>query len=72
MQGALADALKAVANKGPNTFYEDELGRELADAVEEDGGLMSLDDLRAYAPAIRAPVSTQAFGWRIESTSAGT
>lgn len=67
VQGALAEALEAVAKKGPNIFYEDELGRELANAVAEDGGLMSLDDLRAYAPAIRAPVSTQAFGWKIES-----
>ena len=66
-QEPLAEALEAIATKGPEIFYEGELGRELAEAIGADAGLMSLEDLKAYAPEVRAPVSTEAFGWRIES-----
>jgi gamma-glutamyltranspeptidase/glutathione hydrolase len=67
VQADLAEALEIVAAKGPSAFYDGELGREVSDAVGADGGLMTLEDLRLYSPEIRTPVTTEAFGWRIES-----
>ena len=67
VQPELAEALQAVADDGPSVFYEESLARELVDAVAADGGAMSLEDLSSYASEARVPVSTRAFGWRVES-----
>ncbi|CAN5629172.1 gamma-glutamyltransferase [soil metagenome] len=67
VQPALADALEAVAKEGPGVFYEGALGREVIEAVGSHGGVLSLDDLTSYTSEARVPVSTRAFGWRIDS-----
>jgi gamma-glutamyltranspeptidase/glutathione hydrolase len=61
---ALARVLRAFANEGSAVFYGGELGRELVSDVQERGGVMTLDDLRAYKVRIREPMSTEAFGRR--------
>ncbi|HWC13191.1 MAG TPA: gamma-glutamyltransferase [Actinomycetota bacterium] len=66
-QPELAEALEVVAEQGPDAFYRGELARELADALADGDGLITLDDLEQYTAEIRAPISTQAFGWKIES-----
>jgi gamma-glutamyltranspeptidase/glutathione hydrolase len=66
-QPALADALEAIAEKGPSTFYTGELGRELAAAIAADGGCLTLADLAGYEAVARPPLATVAWGWRVES-----
>ena len=66
-QPELAEALEAVANDGPEVFYSGWLGEEIIETIERDHGFMTLDDLKSYTPEIRQPVSTTAFGWRIDS-----
>jgi gamma-glutamyltranspeptidase/glutathione hydrolase len=67
VQPELADALEEIATKGPEIFYNGSLGADLAAAIEEDDGLLALADLEAYEAEIRLPITTDAFGWRIES-----
>ncbi len=51
----LADTLRAVAENGPRAFYEGRIARQIADAVQAAGGIMTVDDLKNYR-AIERPV----------------
>ena len=51
----LADTLRAIAEKGPQGFYEGRTARQIADAVRAAGGIMSAEDLKNYR-AIERPV----------------
>jgi len=66
-QPELGDALELIADKGPEVFYEGELGQELVDAIGDDGGFMTLEDLRSYEAEVRAPIAARAFGWDVWS-----
>ena len=66
-QPDLAEALETIATKGPEVFYEGELGQEIIDAITADGGFMTLDDLRNYSAEIRLPISASPFGWTVYS-----
>jgi gamma-glutamyltranspeptidase/glutathione hydrolase len=61
---ALADVLRAFAEKGASVIYGGEIGRQMVAAVQKHGGIMSLDDLYAYRVRVRAPLETEAFGYR--------
>lgn len=54
-QPDLAATLKRIADQGPREFYEGETARLIAAEMERHGGLMTLDDLANYEPAIREP-----------------
>jgi len=51
----LAETLRAIAEKGPQGFYEGRTARQIADAVRAAGGIMSAEDLKNYR-AIERPV----------------
>jgi gamma-glutamyltranspeptidase/glutathione hydrolase len=61
---ALARVFRAFAQGGASQIYGGIIGREIIDAVREAGGVMTLDDLRAYRVRTRAPLETEAFGFR--------
>ncbi len=67
IQGELADTLEEIATKGPEVFYRGPLGSDIAEAIHADEGFLALEDLEGFEAEIRMPVSTDAFGWRIES-----
>ena len=67
VQPELAEALELVADSGPGVFYEGALGEQIAEAIRADGGFLSVSDLKQVEAQARAPVSTEAFGWTIES-----
>ncbi len=48
VQTELADTLAAIAKDGPQAFYEGETAQKLAAAVQAAGGVMTVDDLKAY------------------------
>ena len=56
VQADLADTLSAIAALGPRGFYEGAVAERLAKAIQDAGGIMTSDDLKAYQPVIRAPV----------------
>jgi gamma-glutamyltranspeptidase/glutathione hydrolase len=55
-QPELAATLARLQESGPREFYEGETARLLAAAMRENGGTISLDDLRAYRAIEREPL----------------
>ncbi len=55
LQFDLADTLTAIAQQGPQAFYQGDIAARIADAVHEAGGIMTADDLKNYR-AIERPV----------------
>jgi gamma-glutamyltranspeptidase/glutathione hydrolase len=55
IQFDLADTLKAIAARGPRAFYEGSIAKNIADAVRQAGGIMTVEDLQNYR-ALERPV----------------
>ncbi|MDH2294731.1 gamma-glutamyltransferase [Cobetia sp. 1AS1] len=68
-QPELAATLKRIAANGPREFYEGETARLIVAEMERHDGIMTLDDLKAYKPAIREPVHGTYRGYDIFSMS---
>ncbi|MCL1037626.1 gamma-glutamyltransferase [Shewanella submarina] len=56
-QPELAESLKRIAKQGSKGFYEGETAQKLVTAVNQAGGIMSLDDMKNYRAVERTPVS---------------
>lgn len=56
VQKDLARSLKLIAAEGPDAFYRGEIARRIAADSQQNGGLISLDDLKNYRPVERKPV----------------
>ena len=67
VQTDLALTLSAIATQGPRGFYEGPVAERLVKAIGEAGGIMTVDDLKSYQPAIRAPVRGTYRGYDIVS-----
>jgi gamma-glutamyltranspeptidase/glutathione hydrolase len=55
-QPELAATLERIARNGARDFYEGRTARILAEEMKKNGGLITLEDLRRYAPAERKPL----------------
>lgn len=60
----LADSLTALAEEGARTLYEGDLGKAIAAASAEHGGLLTMRDLREYRIVERRPTEFRLAGWR--------
>lgn len=67
IQAALADSLEMIAERGPEVFYEGELGAAMIEELTTEEGFITIDDLSSYSAEIRQPISTEAFDWKVES-----
>ncbi len=61
----LTDTLSAIADEGRRIFYEGEIGRRLAEHVQDRGGLLTLEDLKNYVPEIRDSLMVKVGDWQI-------
>lgn len=68
-QPELADTLQRIADQGVTGFYEGETARLIVDQMQRNDGLITLDDLKHYQPAIREPVHGNYRGHDIYSMS---
>jgi gamma-glutamyltranspeptidase/glutathione hydrolase len=59
VQPELAATLGRIASHGAKDFYEGETARKLVQAMEENGGTITLDDLKNYAVVERKPLTGQ-------------
>lgn len=66
-QPELAHSLSLIAEKGTKGFYEGETAAKLVNAVQEAGGIMTLDDLKNYKVVEREPVRGQYRGYEVVS-----
>jgi gamma-glutamyltranspeptidase / glutathione hydrolase len=55
-QPELAATLKRIRDNGPGDFYEGEIAHKLAAAMDANGGLITLEDLKQYQAVERTPL----------------
>lgn len=55
-QENLADTLTLLAEEGFSAFYEGELAEKIVETVNNDGGILTLDDLRSYEVEMLTPL----------------
>ncbi|KAF3929963.1 Gamma-glutamyltranspeptidase [Arthrobotrys entomopaga] len=65
-----ANTLEIIANEGADAFYEGKLAELTINELTKTGGIMTLDDLKAYKVAIRKPAHITYRGYKLWSTSA--
>ena len=62
---ALADTLVRLAADGPGLFADGEVGRSLVDAMQAQGGLVTVEDVAAYEPVVRPAARLKVGEWEI-------
>jgi gamma-glutamyltranspeptidase/glutathione hydrolase len=67
VQPDLGASLELIAAQGPRGFYEGPVAEKIVASVRAAGGLMTLDDLKAYAAKLRQPVTGTYRGYDIVS-----
>jgi gamma-glutamyltranspeptidase / glutathione hydrolase len=63
----LGDTLEQVGRNGAHELYEGEVAHEIVRHVRDEGGALTLDDLRSYRVIRRRPVRARLFGHEFES-----
>ena len=56
VQKDLAKTLRAIAKQGAGVVHGGEIGRRIAEHVQQRGGILTLDDLAGYQVKLREPV----------------
>lgn len=64
-QPDLAATLKRMQERGPREFYEGRTARLLAEDMERNHGLITLEDLKAYRPVVREVLQGSYRGYTI-------
>ena len=67
VQRDLAWSLRQIAESGPEAFYQGEIAQRIASDMAANGGLITLEDLKAYRAVVREPVSGSYRGYDIAS-----
>ncbi|ENL9260409.1 gamma-glutamyltransferase [Salmonella enterica] len=67
VQQDLANSLTMIAENGPDAFYKGEIARQIAQQMQQNGGLITTDDLAAYQAVERTPISGEYRGYQIFS-----
>ena len=65
----LAATLKRIMENGRYEFYKGETAKKLVDFVQNNGGILSLDDMQSYEPVWRDPIIFNYDGLKIISMS---
>jgi len=58
----LADALEQIGEEGPEVLYDGPIGEALVSCVQDAGGLLAMEDLRALEVRYPEPISTTYHG----------
>ena len=61
----LAHSLRMLAEKGKEPFYEGEIAEGIVAAVQEEGGVMSIEDLAAHSSEWVEPISIDYRGFKV-------
>lgn len=64
----LAKTLSMIRDNGPDAFYKGEVAEAMVKAVQEAGGILTLEDLENYDIKLRTPVSGTYRGYEILSS----
>uniref|UniRef100_A0A5B7ALX6 Glutathione hydrolase n=1 Tax=Davidia involucrata TaxID=16924 RepID=A0A5B7ALX6_DAVIN len=61
----LGHSLEAVAEQGPQAFYNGTVGEKLVKDVREAGGILTMEDLRNYRVDVTSAMAVNAMGYTI-------
>ena len=61
----LADSLRLIADRGVDAFYNGEIGQRIATEIQDNGGLLTAEDLATYRAAARSPLYLRFGDWEI-------
>ena len=61
----LARSFKAIADQGPEAFYGGKVGRAIVEFAHKQGGLLSLEDLKAHKVDWVEPISSTYRGYEV-------
>lgn len=64
-QSELASTLERIARDGAKEFYEGKTARMIADAMEKNGGLITVEDLQNYKAVVREPMRGSYHGYEV-------
>lgn len=64
-QPDLARTLRAIAERGPDAFYVDEIAQRIAAFMNAEGGLLTAEDLRRHASTWQEPLWSTYHGYRV-------
>ncbi|KAL5697702.1 hypothetical protein ACHQM5_028820 [Ranunculus cassubicifolius] len=62
---ALAHTLEAIAEQGPQAFYNGTIGENFVKDVRNSGGILTMEDLRSYKVEVTDAVVVDAMGYTI-------
>ncbi|TLS37234.1 gamma-glutamyltransferase [Pseudalkalibacillus caeni] len=65
----LGKAFRLIQEQGSDALYNGEIGKALVETVQQDGGLLTMDDLRNYEAQIQEPVWGEYRGHKIASAA---
>lgn len=68
-QPDLARTIEAIAKQGHGGFYQGEVANKMVSAVQQAGGIWTLDDLRRYQVIERKPISGHYRGYKITTAA---
>ncbi len=70
----LAESLHAIANDGPEAFYEGWIAEKIVEEMEQGGGLIIMEDLAMYEPIVLEPEPGSYRGYEVvyDPTHSGT
>lgn len=69
VQKDLAETLKRIAKSGPQEFYQGKTAELLVAEMTRHGGLITMEDMKNYAPRIKKPVHGTYRGYDVYSMS---
>ncbi len=61
----LADSLQAIADEGERVFYSGDIGRRIVEHIQDQGGLLTAEDLSTYRAEVRPCLTTQVGNWTL-------
>jgi gamma-glutamyltranspeptidase/glutathione hydrolase len=64
-QPALAETLQEIAEKGSAGYYEDRIGRSIADYAQKNGGVTTAGDFEGYQPEWTTPLAADYRGHNV-------
>jgi len=68
-QNDLANTLRAIAQQGRDGFYQGAIAEKMVTAVQDAGGIWTLDDLKNYQLVMREPVRGSFAGYDITTAA---
>jgi gamma-glutamyltranspeptidase / glutathione hydrolase / leukotriene-C4 hydrolase len=62
---SLADTLEIIAKQGPDAFYEGFIAASIVNTTVNNGGILTMEDMKNYRAVARPPISTYYHGRKI-------